>query len=152
MTDKLEDSVSLDEEISLEAEESVGEFEFVISLQEEVSLEAGESVGETEFVGGKRLCSCSTTSGSRSNKVYKVSKEDMMYKFMECMIYALAAKEWFYKAIADRYRAADTAISSDDRFCILECTSILQIMKGISYSTARKAIAILYRRDRFLSH
>ncbi|GKV28981.1 hypothetical protein SLEP1_g37964 [Rubroshorea leprosula] len=90
MTDKLEDPGSLDEEISLEPEESVGEFEFVISLHEEISLEAGESVGETEFEGGKRLCSCSsTTSGSRSNKVYKVSKEVMMDKFMECMIYTL---------------------------------------------------------------
>ncbi|GLT80972.1 hypothetical protein SLA2020_523810 [Shorea laevis] len=92
MTDKFEDPVSLDEEISLEAEESVGESEFVISLHEEISLVAGESVGETEFVGVKRLCSCSTTSGSRSNKVYKVSKEDMTDKFMECMIYTLAAK------------------------------------------------------------
>ncbi|GLT95660.1 hypothetical protein SLE2022_133280 [Rubroshorea leprosula] len=99
MTDKLEDPVSLNEEISLEAEESVGESEFVISLHKEISLEAGESVGETEFVGGKRLCSCSTTSGSRSNKVFK---EDMIDKFMECMIYTLAAKERFYKAIADR--------------------------------------------------
>ncbi|GKV28971.1 hypothetical protein SLEP1_g37953 [Rubroshorea leprosula] len=115
MTDKLEDPVSLDEEISLEAEETVGEFEFVIFLHEEISLEAGESV-------------------------YKVSKEDMMDKFKECMIYTLAAKERFYKAIADRYRTAGTAISSDDRFSILECICILQIMKGISYSTAREAI------------
>ncbi|GKV28973.1 hypothetical protein SLEP1_g37955 [Rubroshorea leprosula] len=113
MTDKLEDPVSLDEEISLEAEETVGEFEFVIFLHEEISLEAG---------------------------VYKVSKEDMMDKFKECMIYTLAAKERFYKAIADRYRTAGTAISSDDRFSILECIRILQIMKGISYSTAREAI------------